>query len=352
MIPLSIDPRMISEADFPTHGTPAEKWSFLLHYAVLAPSEYNSQPWYFKIRGPICELYADYSRQLPVIDPDKRELLISCGAAFENVRIALRHFGYGEELDVCAVDDQSALFARIKMGAPIADVVGGQELFAAIQKRATNRNVFEERTIPEDLLMRFEKLAGKEGVWVYRVAGKDLQAVSELVAAGDRMQWEKKEFRHELAQWVHGKSEVSEDGIPASSNGKGNVAGIANPLLVRTVNLGRAEAVRSQHLVTGAPLLLVLGTYSDVPADWFATGQAMEKILLLACASGVQSSFVNQPIEVPVLRAQLHMMVGKYKIPQLVLRMGYGSDVPVTPRRSIDDVLLDIQQRPHVVYNL
>jgi nucleotide-binding universal stress UspA family protein len=40
------------------------------------------------------ELYADRTRALPVIDPDDRELTISCGAALLHLRIALRHFGY------------------------------------------------------------------------------------------------------------------------------------------------------------------------------------------------------------------------------------------------------------------
>jgi nitroreductase len=35
--------------DFPIAGTPAEQLRFLLHYAVLAPSGHNSQPWLFKI---------------------------------------------------------------------------------------------------------------------------------------------------------------------------------------------------------------------------------------------------------------------------------------------------------------
>lgn len=352
MFPLTTDPRTISERDFPAEGTAAEQWCFLLHYAVLAPSEYNSQPWYFKIRGPICEIYADYSRQLSVVDPDRRELLISCGAAFLNLRLALRYFGYGEELNLRTVEEQPALLARIKIGAPVLATAEEQRLFFAIQKRVTNRSMFEARPIAEELLTRCEDVAGEEGVWLHRVTGQEHRTVAEMIAAGDRLLWEKKAFRHELAHWVHGQREIIEDGLPAFSSGKGNIAGIASPWLVRTVNLGRAEATRSEHLVASAPLLIILGTYCDTPSDWFATGQAMEKILLLATASGIQNSFVNQPIEVPALRKQLHRMIGRYKIPQLVLRLGYGPGASVTPRRSISDVLLDVQQRPHDVYNL
>lgn len=59
----------------------SEKLHFLLRYAILAPSGHNSQPWLFKIVGNnnIIEVYADRSRALPLVDPDERELIISCG---------------------------------------------------------------------------------------------------------------------------------------------------------------------------------------------------------------------------------------------------------------------------------
>jgi hypothetical protein len=352
MIPLTLNPRTIAETDFPFEGTPAEQWCFLLHYAVLAPSEYNSQPWYFKIRGPICELYADRSRQLTVVDPDRRELLISCGAAFLNLLVALRHFGYREELNLCLAGEHPDLLARVKIGRRESATDEEHLLFSAIQQRTTNLNTFEERSLPEDLLARFEELAGEDGVWLHYVGGREYEVISELVATGDRMLWKRTDFRSELAKWIRSSGENRDDGLLAAPHGKGNIAGTVSPFVVRTVNLDGEEVVRSQHLVASAPMLGILGTYSDTPPDWFATGQAIEKMLLLACASGVQSSFVNQPMEVPELREQVQMMVGPNLVPQLVVRMGYGPAVPPTPRRSVKDVLLEVEQKQNTAYNL
>ena len=53
----------------------------LVEYAALAPSGHNTQPWRFRLRGGGAELLADRTRALPVVDPDDRELVISCGAA-------------------------------------------------------------------------------------------------------------------------------------------------------------------------------------------------------------------------------------------------------------------------------
>jgi hypothetical protein len=70
-----------------------------------------------------------------------------------------------------------------------------------------------------------------------------------------------------------------------------------------------------------------------------AAGQALEKILLRAAAEGVWASFFSQPIEVPALRAEILTLFGQTDFPQMVLRMGYGPEIPPTPRRSVSAVL-------------
>ncbi len=71
----------VAESDYPRTGSPADKLRFMLRYAVLAPSNHNTQPWLFRVRGSSVELYADRARALRVTDPDDRQLLISCGCA-------------------------------------------------------------------------------------------------------------------------------------------------------------------------------------------------------------------------------------------------------------------------------
>jgi NADPH:quinone reductase-like Zn-dependent oxidoreductase len=51
-------------------------------------------------------------------------------------------------------------------------------------------------------------------------------------------------------------------------------------------------------------------------------------------------SFLNQPIEVPALRPRLMDLVRAPGIPQLLLRMGFGPEVPPAPGRPLEDVLI------------
>ncbi len=143
MSTLLLNPWDVREADFPATGPPAEQLRFLLHYAVLAPSGHNTQPWLFKIDGDTVELYADRSRALPVVDPDDRELTISCGAALLHLRVALRHFGYTGTVNPFPDPEDPDLLARVCMGKSREASAGEHALFQAITMRRTNRQAFE-----------------------------------------------------------------------------------------------------------------------------------------------------------------------------------------------------------------
>lgn len=94
------------------------KWRFLLHYAVLAPSGHNTQPWLFRLTGDAVDLYADRTRALPVVDPDDRELIMSCGAALTGLHLAVRHFGFQDELALFPDPENTDLLARLRLGDP------------------------------------------------------------------------------------------------------------------------------------------------------------------------------------------------------------------------------------------
>ncbi len=97
---------------------------------------------------------------------------------------------------------------------------------------------------------------------------------------------------------------------------------------------------RLRTRAAGSPVLAVLGTHDDAPESWLCAGQSLARALLRARVAGLQASYLNQPVEVADLRRQLRQALGLSGVPQLVLRFGYGEDVPPTPRRPVEDVLL------------
>lgn len=77
--------------------------------ASLAPSIHNTQPWRWVRAGGGLDLYADPGRQLTVADPAARQLLLSCGAALLNARLAIRGLGPRADVTPCPAGDDAAV---------------------------------------------------------------------------------------------------------------------------------------------------------------------------------------------------------------------------------------------------
>jgi hypothetical protein len=119
----------------------------------------------------------------------------------------------------------------------------------------------------------------------------------------------------------------------------GLVAPIAK-IVVRTFDMGSGVGAKDEQLANESPVLAVLGTDSDSTADWLNAGQALQRTLLKACGSGLQASYLNQPIQVASLRPKLQHLLGRAGFPQILLRIGYPTDdLPAAPRRILDNVI-------------
>src|SRR5207248_6925206 len=86
---------------------------YVVARAVWAPSVHNTQPWRFTADGPQVSLHADAGRRLAVADPDGREMMISCGAALFNIRLALRSLDWIPQTRLLPDPAQPALVAQV-----------------------------------------------------------------------------------------------------------------------------------------------------------------------------------------------------------------------------------------------
>jgi hypothetical protein len=186
-----------------------------------------------------------------------------------------------------------------------------------------------------------EAAAQASGTWLHVFRTPEARsAIASLVAEGDRLQMADKRFRRELAAWLRPNWSDRRDGMPGFAIGYGDVMAAAGPLIVRTFDVGRGRAAHDEELAEGSPLLALLGTSSDAPLHWLEAGEALSHVLLRAQVDGVSASFLNQPIEVPELRPRLQLVAGRPGYPQMLLRLGYGSELPGTPRRPVSEVLV------------
>src|SRR5690242_11418083 len=130
--------------------------------ATRAPSVHNTQPWRMLLTGDRLRIYADYARQLRVLDPRARQLTISCGCALLNARVSLAGAG-------CAVravrfpnafDTTELAELSVVPGAADLDLA---RLDFAIDQRRTNRRQFSDDPVPDEVVVALVAAARREG---------------------------------------------------------------------------------------------------------------------------------------------------------------------------------------------
>src|SRR3954447_18807636 len=130
--------------------------------AAFAPSVHNTQPWRFRLADNRVELLADQTRQLSALDPTYRQLLISCGCALFNARVAVASAGCRAEVRRLPDPADGNLLARltIEPGEPSSPIAA---LHAAIERRHTNRRRFGTDPVPAELIDELAAAAEAEG---------------------------------------------------------------------------------------------------------------------------------------------------------------------------------------------
>lgn len=306
----------------------------ILNSAMLAPSSHNTQPWRFRVFDNHIFLYADRTRALPENDPQDRELTMSCGCALMNLRIAIAHEGFKATHVLLPEPKDKDLLAKLELDKSKVPANTETELFPFIKQRRSYRKRFTQKQVASQILRELALIAADEGAWFQVIEADDVRhQVAALVAEGDRIQWSNSAWRGELAAWLH--SGRKGDGLV--------VPGLVIPfakIFIRNFDIGKSIAAKDKQHACEAPVLAVLGTEGDGELDWLNAGQALEKILLKACANGLQASFLNQPIQLSSLRIQLQNLLGRAGFPQLLFSLGFPLDsLAPTPRRDLVEVL-------------
>jgi nitroreductase len=336
-----LQPWSISAEDFPADGYASDQLQFLLGYAILAPSNHNTQPWLFRINAMDIECFGDPRRRLPTIDPEDRELTMSCAAALFNVRVAAEYFGHQYKYDVLPEEENPGLLARFCLGLKADTSSEDVLLFYAITQRRTNRSPFDDAPIEDGVIAELEEAARREGAWLRIITAEESKsALADLIAEADRIQRGSSAFRKELASWVRPNETQYRDGLPARSFGILEWLSFAAPAILRTFDRGGGAAARDRDIAQHSPALAVLGTEADDRRAWMTAGQAMQSVLLQAQAESVCASFLNQPIEVADLRPRVAELAEMGGTPQILLRLGHGPQADPSPRRGVREVII------------
>lgn len=251
-------------------------------YALLGPSEHNTQPWRIELEPDRLSMRADRSCGLTVVDPRDRALVRTVGAAVFNARVALADGGWASTVDRLPCTDDPDLLAVVRAcaGAPDPALAA---LSPAVTGRGTHRRRFRGADLPETVLRRLTEIAESEGVLLIPVVDDArLRLVEPLTREAD--------------------------GFPAD------------------------EALPGTRPDIGRTMVL-LATQADDPPAWLRAGEALEHVLLELTRLGWVGDPVAQAIEVPLTRTRLRSALTWSAHPQMLLRIGQAPPPPPNPRR-------------------
>jgi nitroreductase len=304
--------------------------------AIAAPSVHNTQPWRFRIREHLIEVYADRERQLEVLDPSGRELVISVGAAILNLRVAI--LAHGRLPTLRALPDpvyQPQLLARVTIGDELRPPYVARRLAWAIPRRHSNRRPFTATAIPDEVLDELRAAARTEGADLVIADSPLRDSVLAVVRTAESRRHDDPDYLLELAEWT-APGPGRRDGVPAHAYPPQDADG---RLPMREFGLAHPASYGWPVPFEDDPLIGVLYTAEDGPHAWLAAGQALQRTLLTATARSVESTLMTQPLEYPELRS-LFDDTAQGRVAQTIVRLGYGPPAPPSPRRPLADVLL------------
>lgn len=308
--------------------------------AARAPSVHNTQPWRWHRqegrevdpRTQALHLYANPDLHLRSIDPDRRDLLLSCGASLHHAAVAFAAQGWRATIhrfpDPADPDHLAALTLTPREPSDVDFT-----LAAAIPQRRTDRRFYSSQQVsPADIALMGSR-AARMGVTLRLVEAID--DLDELAGQAAALHARDPDYLRELTTWTGRYGSLA--GVPARNTPAfDRSAGIAGRLFAGTA----LAPIAYTEGATGIGMVLALGTHDDDGLARLRAGEATSLVLLTATALGLATCPVTEPLEIADTRAALREDIFEGRaFPQMLLRAGWtphdAAPLPATPRRPL-----------------
>jgi hypothetical protein len=312
----------------------------LVRYATLAASSHNTQPWRFRLEPGKISILPDFTRRCPAVDPDDHHLFASLGCALENLILsagAAGLHGHVQAGSESLPDDVIAV--TFEKQSPVRT-----PLFEAVIRRQCSRTRYDGRPVSTEQSRLLEKAGQGNGVAVLILTGAgQKESVAEYVAQGNVAQLGDREWVNELKSWIRfNKREAlaTRDGLYARSFGNPEAPRLIGSMFMRLALSPKSQNGKDIDNIRSSAGIAVFVSESDDKKHWIEAGRCYERFALQATVLGIQTAFVNQPVEVGSLRPQFVGWLGVgSRRPDLVVRFGHGPEMPRSLRRPVEQLI-------------
>ncbi len=310
----------------------------MVSYATKAPSGHNTQPWLFELYDDKIVISPDFTKALPVVDADNRELFMSLGCAAENLCLAVSALQYHTKVEV---DSTGNILVHLEKSVEITP----NPLFEQIEKRQTNRSKYNGTKIPEEtisnILQQTQTTENKIYAWDKNTT--EFAQLTDFVLQGNLLQMNDKAFKEELLSWIRFNkkhSESTNDGISYAVMGAPNLPKPITEFFVKLALNAKSQNKTDLKNINSSSHLLLLTSQENNIASWIETGRILQRLLLTLTQNNIAVAYLNQPCEERKLSTEMQTILPiNGQIPQILLRIGYAEPMPYSKRKAISEVI-------------
>ncbi len=284
--------------------TPVGKLSADQVWSVLAAASdtsapHHPQPWYVHCTPTTIELHATPNRVAAAV-ADRRQLLLACGAALLNLRLAISAQGVYPDVRMLPDPARPELLAVMRPQSRRPVTPNDRQLAAAIGDHRSDHQPDASVVIPAAVRGELRRAAEIERAWLATLTPTQLPMLRAIVGRAHRASQDNPAFSAEWAAWAGGD--------------------------------GSGEQVPE-------PLIAVIGTFHDQSATHLQAGQAMQRVALTAATARLSTTLLSQVMEVPATRGELRDLIGGGLWPQILLRFEEAPPRSMPRLLDIEDVV-------------
>ena len=299
--------------------------------ASRAPSGHTTQPWLFDQEGDTFIIRPDFSKALPVVDPDHRELYISLGCATENTLLA-----GGKQLTI----DNGQLTIHFSPSAK--PIVNCQlSIVNSITSRQMNRRLYNRHPITAKSLSALTAVRPEANTnfYLWENGSEPFERLKPFIRKGNEIQMNDPAFLAELKSWIRynkRQAEATRDGLSYAVFGAPNLPACLSKAIMGNMLKSSVQNRSDMKKLASASHVALFTTQHNTIEEWIRLGQTLQRFLLATTQEGIATAFLNQPCEVRSLAEEIRETFPIHReFPTLLLRLGYAKPMPYSLRRAI-----------------
>jgi hypothetical protein len=307
--------------------------------ACRAPSLHNSQPWRWTLDASELHLYADRMRVILSTDSTGREVLLSCGAALDHLRVAMAAAGWDTVIERFPDPHDPDHVAALKF-TPTPTVTDAQRDRAnAILARRTDRLPFDTPPEWSSVEVRLRLAVIPHHVMTDIVLDRDRPILAEASRLTEQLRSNDPSYQSELNWWT--SPFALSDGVPQTA--------LASKSEADRVDVARTfppatPTERRRDITEDRSKIIVLSTsHEDARCDVLRCGEALSAVLLECTLAGLATCTLTHMTEIAPSRDAIRRLMGQTGSPQVLIRIGIAPSDPqqtrATPRRPVTEVL-------------